>query len=276
MENEALLVTQDAGMAKYVSGLWEEKRKSGMAVVFYECASGQADTPADLIALGFEEIGVQFLDRVQKRKNGLPWNILYTKRTCVREITMEDLDELYVIYEGEGITDFTEPLFERKKEEEYTRNYIQYMYYYYGYGMWVVQDRQSGKLLGRAGIERRQTQTGTVMELGYLIRAEEQGKDMRPKCARQSLLMRSRNWRSRSCTALSIRGTRYPSIWPKSLDLYGADRRMRSRTDGWILKNVFIFPQIRSYDNAGQRYQMMEEDSLWIKWNGRKTVPCRF
>ncbi|MCI8891971.1 MAG: GNAT family N-acetyltransferase [Eubacterium sp.] len=176
LEHETLLVTQDAAMAAYVSGDGQERIESGMAVVFYENTKEQMGVPADLVVLGFEEIGVQFLDRVQKRKNHLPWNILYTERTCVREITAEDLDELYVIYEGEGITDFTEPLFERKKEEEYTRSYIQYMYYYYGYGMWVIQDRQSGKLLGRAGIEHRPTQQGTVMELGYIIRAEEQGK----------------------------------------------------------------------------------------------------
>lgn len=176
LENEALLVTQDAGMAEYVSGLGTERAEGRIAVIFYEHAQTRTDVPADLVVLGFEEIGVQLLDRVQKRKNRLPWNILYTERTCVREITMEDLDELYVIYEGEGITDFTEPLFERNKEEEYTRSYINYMYYYYGYGMWVVQDRRTGKLLGRAGIEHRQTTQGTVMELGYVIRAEEQGK----------------------------------------------------------------------------------------------------
>ena len=176
LEKEALLVTQDAGMAEYICRLGEERTENGMAVIFYECTQEQTDVPADMVVLGFEDLGVQFLDRVQKRKNHLPWNILYTERTCVREVTPEDLDELYAIYEGEGITDFTEPLFERSKEEEYTRSYIQYMYYYYGYGMWVVQDRESGKLLGRAGIEHRKTQEGTVMELGYMIRAEEQGK----------------------------------------------------------------------------------------------------
>ena len=176
LEKEALLVTQDAGMAAYVSGLGGEREEGGIAVIFYEHAEERMDVPADLVVLGFEEIGVQLLDRVQKRKNRLPWNILYTERTCVREITLEDLDELYAIYDGQGITDFTEPLLERKKEEEYTKSYINYMYYYYGYGMWVVQDRRSGKLLGRAGIEHRETPEGTVMELGYIIRTEEQGK----------------------------------------------------------------------------------------------------
>lgn len=177
-ETDALLVTDDAALAAYVYG--QEKAEQtldqpkqgqrGMAVVFYEQETNGRYAAADLIVQGFEEIGVQFLDRVHKRKNGLPWNILYTKRTCVREITLDDLDALFELYRAEGMTDYTEPLYERDREEAYTRDYIQWMYYYYGYGMWVVCDRNTGRLIGRAGIEQRDTGDGGVQaELGYVI-----------------------------------------------------------------------------------------------------------
>ena len=129
-----------------------------------------------MFVLGFEEIGIQFLDRVLKRRNGVPWNILYTERTMVREITLDDLDELYALYDGEGITDYTEPLYERQKEEAYTSSYIAYMYYYYGYGMWIVRDRKTGALVGRAGIEHRDIGNEVLMELGYLIGKQYQKK----------------------------------------------------------------------------------------------------
>ncbi len=180
---EAVLVTDDSCLAYEVyyaqpanALLPIYKRKPGMAVVFYEDMDRQEEAAADFIVQGFEEIGIQFFDRVQKRRNGLPWNILYTKRTCVREITMADLDELYEIYQAPNMTDYIEPLYEREMEEAYTKSYIQSMYYYYGYGMWVVQDKKTGKLIGRAGIEHRDQDDEVWMELGYVIRKEYQNQ----------------------------------------------------------------------------------------------------
>lgn len=177
-KKEALLVTEDAQMAEYVYGLRDTMPVSdhGIGVIYYEKEGSRRDLASDMIVLGFEEVGVQLLDRIQKRRNHLPWRILYTKRTCVREITLADLDELYMLYEGEGITDYTEPLYERQKEEEYTKSYIDCMYYYYGYGMWVVRDRETGALIGRAGIDHREVRGEIWMELGYIIGREYQNK----------------------------------------------------------------------------------------------------
>lgn len=43
------------------------------------------------------------------------------------------------------------------------------MYGYYGYGMWAVVDHESGKLIGRAGLEHREYDSEVELELGYLI-----------------------------------------------------------------------------------------------------------
>lgn len=176
MEKETVIVTEHAALAAYIYGLrYAELDEGGMGVIFYEKGGESRFVPADMAVQGFGEIGIQFLDRVLKRRNHLPWNILYTERTCVREIALSDLDELYRLYEGEGITDYTEPLFERKKEEEYTKSYIKYMYYYYGYGMWIIRDRKTGNLIGRAGIEHREAEDEVMAELGYIIGREYQG-----------------------------------------------------------------------------------------------------
>lgn len=172
-ESQALLVTEDDQLPDAVCSC---KTEPGMGVVYYEKAGSRQDVAADMIVLGFEETGPQFFDRILKRRNHLPWNILYTERTCVREITMEDLDELYELYEGDGITDYTEPLFERQEEEAYTKSYIEYMYYYYGYGMWIVRDRKNGALIGRAGIEHREGEAEVFTELGYVIGRNYQNK----------------------------------------------------------------------------------------------------
>lgn len=175
LEEQALLVTEDGRLSDYVYGLRQDDGR-GMAVVYYERDGSRRDVSADMTVQGFEETGVQFLDRIHKRRNRLPWNILYTERTCVREITLSDLDELYALYEGKGITDYTEPLFERPEEEEYTKSYIACMYYYYGYGMWIIRDRYTGSLIGRAGIDHHEEGNGVLMELGYIIGTEYQNK----------------------------------------------------------------------------------------------------
>lgn len=175
-EKNALLITQDDKMAEHVYHLRDSDAGRGMAVIYYEDEHGRKGVPADMVVLGLEEIGVQFFDRIVKRRNRLPWNILYTERAYVREITPADLDELYVLYDGEGITDYTEPLYERHMEEEYTNSYISYMYYFYGYGMWIVRDRHTGALIGRVGIEHRDVEGVVLKELGYIIGKDYQNK----------------------------------------------------------------------------------------------------
>ena len=124
---------------------------------------------ADILVEGFDEVDVQFLDRIMKRAQGLPWITVVTERCYLREITLDDLDDLFELYAGDGITDYTEPLYERPEEERYTKDYIEKMYRFYGYGMWLVCDRESGKLIGRAGFSHQDLGDEIVLEMGYLI-----------------------------------------------------------------------------------------------------------
>ena len=82
---------------------------------------------------------------------------------------MDDLDDLFALYAQPGITDYTEPLYDRPREEQYTRDYIEKMYRFYGYGMWLVCDRESGALIGRAGFSHQDLGDEIVLEMGYII-----------------------------------------------------------------------------------------------------------
>ena len=129
----------------------------------------------DMWAEGFEEIGWKFLVRVYERCHGLPWTILETKRCVVKEFSMEYLDDLFALYTGEGMTDYIEPLYPYEQEKAYQEAYIKNMYGFYGYGMWIVCEKQSGRLIGRAGLEHRE-ELGGEMELGYAIGVPYQRK----------------------------------------------------------------------------------------------------
>ena len=122
-----------------------------------------------------EELPLEYLQRVYQRFFHIPWEILRTKRCLVREITVEDVDELYEIYKDKEVTQYMENLFEDKEEErEYTRKYIESMYGFYGFGMWIVQRLDNGRIIGRAGLNVREEYDD--LELGYIIRKDEQKK----------------------------------------------------------------------------------------------------
>ena len=147
----------------------ERKAGSGEAEAAGEEPEVEEAPRADLLVEGFEEVDVQLLDRIMKRAQGLPWITVVTKRCILREITPGDLDALFALYAQPGITDYTEPLYEREKEEQYTRDYIANMYRFYGYGMWLVFSRESGALIGRAGFSHQDLGDEIVLEMGYIV-----------------------------------------------------------------------------------------------------------
>lgn len=114
------------------------------------------------------ELDVEYLERVRRRYNHIPWDIGETDRCLIRELSLSDLPALYEIYDKPGMTDFVEPLYDYETELEYQKAYIENMYGFYEYGMWLVFSKETGKLIGRAGLEHD--------ELGYMIAPEFQNQ----------------------------------------------------------------------------------------------------
>jgi len=129
---------------------------------------------AETVLAGFEDVDLEYLNRMYQREKGLPWVIAETDEFVIREFVMSDMDALFELYSDETLYPFAEPLYEREKEEEYELQYISNMYHLIGYGMWMVFDKESGRLIGRAGIENHEE----GLELGYLIRKEFRGKGL--------------------------------------------------------------------------------------------------
>lgn len=168
---QALLISENAAHLRAA-------RAAGMATLGYlapDAKQTSGDLQADMFAEGFDEVDFAFLEKVYQRHHGLPWTILTTRRCIVREFCMDDLDDLFAMYAGKGMTDYMEPLYEYEKEREYEEAYIKHMYGFYGYGMWVVIDRETGKLIGRMGIEHRE-ELGGELELGYAVSVPFQRK----------------------------------------------------------------------------------------------------
>lgn len=81
---------------------------------------------------------------------------------------MEDLEEFYKLYDSPGM-EFIEPLADYETEQEKLWSYIHNRYSFYGYGMWTVLDKVTGKVIGRAGIEERSIGDEDKTELGYML-----------------------------------------------------------------------------------------------------------
>ncbi len=165
-KNEILIVTDLSGLASYY-------RKKGYAVLGYlhEKNKDAAFEGVSYLTEDFSGITAEYCRMVYDRAHGIARQILETERCIVREMSEQDLDRLYEIYENPEITAYMEPLYEDRQEElTYIRNYIERVYGFYGYGMWSIVEKESGELIGRAGIEQKEE----YPELGYLIAADRQ------------------------------------------------------------------------------------------------------
>lgn len=136
------------------------------------------ETEYKIIVEKFWEADAEFFEHCYLRAKGLPWVIFETEDLIVREQTVEDVKALYEIYQADSIKQFLDPLYSTLEEEEaYTKKYIAYVYEYYGYGLWYIEDKRNGKCVGRAGISPRIFEDGVSgIELGYVIAQEYQNK----------------------------------------------------------------------------------------------------
>lgn len=169
-KEEAILITDDAVLAEecsnrgvpYVFLLHEQNKQESLPSGAY-CVENLAD------------VSCEYLDRVYRRAKGLPWIILTTDRLQIREMTPEDVPRLYELYEDESITRYMEPLFPNQQQEiDYTKDYIKYVYSFYGYGMWLITLKKNGEIIGRAGLEYKEGFEG--LEIGFMLGREYQNK----------------------------------------------------------------------------------------------------
>ncbi len=164
----AVVLTDDAALA-------EECSREGIPYLFLLQEYNKQDSiPTGAYCVeSLSDISADYLDKVYRRAKNLPWEILSTDRLLIREITVEDVPRLYELYADEEITKYMEPLFlTQQREEEYTKDYINHVYHFYGYGMWLIVLRESGEVIGRAGLEYKDGFEG--LELGFMLGKEYQ------------------------------------------------------------------------------------------------------
>ncbi len=113
--------------------------------------------------------------------------ILETPRLILREFVPEDLAGLYRLYE-ESDTTYIDPLSEDPDEElVILKNYIHYIYGFYGFGLWAVCLKETGELIGRCGLHVMFIADDGEYELGYMVSKHYEGQGYAAEAVRAIL-----------------------------------------------------------------------------------------
>lgn len=126
------------------------------------------------VCIHARELPQGYLRRIWCKHQGKPVLIAETDRLIIRESTVEDAEAFYELYQDEACRKYLErPPVEEcgnraqniKEYERYIVDYQKGQYGFYEYGMWSVVEKESGRCVGRAGVE---LQAGDLC-LGYAM-----------------------------------------------------------------------------------------------------------
>ena len=183
-------------------------KRAGIALLGLEWKGAEPIFTAPYIAQGLEGIDAAYLRMVYKRFHGEPLVIAETERLCIRELICEEAESFIRLGREAGLVikgisesretpeDVDMPEDREAPEEvdkpengeakkgtvaaqarrEFMKVYIEGQYGLYGYGIWAVTDRESGELLGIAGVEDRETEGEVYLELGYAVKEQWRGQ----------------------------------------------------------------------------------------------------
>jgi len=155
----------------------EEAQQACIAVLGVETEPTDSFLPCKLVVESLELTTVGELNKAFCREKIIPLVMIETQRMLIREIEVEDIDALYQLYEGEELTDFVDKLYEdRALEMAYISDYIRLIYCFYDLGMWMLWNKETGEIIGRAGVEPMEYKGEQVLELGYVIRKDNRQK----------------------------------------------------------------------------------------------------
>jgi HAD superfamily hydrolase (TIGR01509 family) len=140
--------------------------------------SGNQDlSKAAMLIEGFEEVDYDFIHQVYQYTHNETLTILSTDRCIIKELSVDDMDDLYQIYKDREVREFLDDMKDNLEVEKCKHQaYIKNVYHFYGYGLWGVYLKETGRLIGRCGIEARKLDGEEVYELGYLLDKAYQGQ----------------------------------------------------------------------------------------------------
>lgn len=146
--------------------------------------SGRQDLiAAFLVTDDFHALNYEYMERTLMRYLGLPVTIKETKRLIIRELSVEDIRDLYYIYQNPEVCRYIEGMEEYIEIElEKHKAYIKNIYAFYNYGLWGVFSKSDKALIGRCGIQNQMIDGQPEIELSYLLDRDHWGYGYALEC----------------------------------------------------------------------------------------------
>lgn len=160
----------------------------------------------------------QIAERLVCRKLGLPWIICRTERLTIREATGEDWEKLGPFWNENVLTGSGAAAFNSREELE---AYISCQYKFYEYGLWVLEEKETGRMIGAAGVWnpeeevcRRLKNAGELpeeyLEMGYQVFSPYQRRGFAREACRA--VMAYTDWELECKLCLQIHPDNHPSL----------------------------------------------------------------
>ncbi len=170
MDPEALVCTDDQVLQALM------RKEGGDAIVVIRSENDMDGCDATYFLMDPANAEFTYYDRVYRRMHDIPWEILMTERLIIRETVESDVDSFVKIYAEPGMTDYTDPLYDADSEKKYIREYRDKVYAVQGFGIWTVILKETGEIIGRAGLTSRAGFNG--VEVGFVIGRKWQNRGL--------------------------------------------------------------------------------------------------
>ncbi len=136
-------------------------KAAGRVIVGYLGENGNGSFPmAHYLVETMEAANERYLERVVRRERGLPWIIGESMRLRLREFILGDIGQIPV-EPGDRKADRV------FHDQEKLAAYIKSQYGFLEYGLWAVERKEDGRILGKAGLTGFDAEGRP--ELGYHI-----------------------------------------------------------------------------------------------------------
>lgn len=108
--------------------------------------------------------------------------ILKTARLSLRAMTQEDYPALCEILQDPKVMYAYEHAFSDQEAQSWLDRQLE-RYAQYGFGLWAVMEKETGKLIGQCGLTMQDWSGREVLEVGYLFRRDRWHKGFATEAA---------------------------------------------------------------------------------------------
>lgn len=143
-------------------------KKAGLPCLGLETEDGE-HLPCPYVVTDVSAVTENYLERIYRRFHCIPWEILESRHCILREGSPEDVEGILGIYEDIEEFSLTKPFSTPEEGRIYMENYREMVYRLYEYGLWVMEEKKSGELIGVAGLENQIFGEEEFLALGYVI-----------------------------------------------------------------------------------------------------------